>query len=79
MNVVLQCAYLVVGPAMVCSYNFFFRSMAVVWALVWMPLFLLLSMTTIPRAFYWLFGTCCLSLAGPTVAEFEIFFSLDCL
>ena len=65
MDIMRQSACLVVTSIKVYSYGFLFNVSG--------------SMTALTQRFNRLVGACCLSLAGPTVAQVEVFFSSDYL
>ena len=71
MDMMRQSACLVVDQIKVHSYDFLFNCMTVGQAPD--------SMTTLTLLFKLLVGACYLSLAGPTVAKLEIFFSSEYL
>ena len=71
LDVMRQSACLVINPITVYSYGFLFNCMTVGQASD--------SMTTLTLSFNQWVGAWCLSVAGPTVAQLEVFFGSDYL
>ena len=71
LDIMRQSACLILNPITVYSYGFLFNCMTVGQASD--------SMTALTLSFNWWVGAPCLSVAGPTVAQLEVFFSSDYL